>query len=174
VTRLLLIRHAHHDYIGRAIAGWLPGVSLSGQGRAEAAALADRLAGAHITAIYSSPLERALETAGPLGARLGFPIEIREALGEVRFGDFTGRTMAELDRDPVPGTGSTIYRGSTRAPGGELMLEAQARMLAELERIHESHPGGVVAVFSHSDIIRRRSTFMPLDERIEIHRLRSV
>lgn len=172
MTRLLLIRHAHHDYIGRAIAGWLPGVSLSGQGRAQAAALADRLAGAHITAIYSSPLERALETAGPLGKRLGFPIEIREALGEVRFGDFTGRAMAELDRDPAWRRFNQL-RGSTRAPGGELMLEAQARMVAELERIRESHPDGVVAIFSHSDIIRAAVLHyagMPLDlfERIEI------
>jgi len=59
--------------------------------------------------------------------------------------------MAELDRDPTWHR-FNHYRGSTRAPGGELMLEAQARMLAELERIHESHPDGVVAVFSHSDI----------------------
>jgi broad specificity phosphatase PhoE len=87
VTRLLLIRHAHHDYIGRAIAGWLPGVSLSAQGQVEAVALADRLAGARITTIYSSPLERAVETAGLTVARLGLHLEIREALGEVRFGN---------------------------------------------------------------------------------------
>jgi broad specificity phosphatase PhoE len=148
-------------------------VCLSEQGRAEAATLAERLAAAGITVIYSSPLERALETAGPVAARLRLPIEIRDGLGEVRFGDFTGRTMAELDRDPAWHK-FNHYRGSTRAPGGELMLEAQARMVAELERIRESHPDGVVAVFSHSDIIRAAVLHyagMPLDlfERIEIH-----
>ena len=172
MTRLLLIRYAHHDYIGRAIAGWLPGVALSLQGQAQAAALPGRLAGAGITAIYSSPLERALETARPVAENLGLSIEIRESLGEVRFGAFTGRTMAGLESDPA-WQRFRHYRSGTRAPGGELMVESQVRMVAELERIRERHPGGVAAVFSHSDIIRAAIVHyagMPLDlfERIEI------
>jgi probable phosphoglycerate mutase len=91
VTRLLLIRHAHHDYIGKAIAGWLPGVSLSDWGRRQASALPKRLANSEISAIYSSPLERALETAAPLAAGLGMRIEIRDGLREINFGEFTGR-----------------------------------------------------------------------------------
>jgi probable phosphoglycerate mutase len=170
---LLLIRHAHHDYIGRAIAGWLPGVSLSRQGRIEAAALADRLADARIVAIYSSPLERALETASPLAERLGLRIEIRPALGEVRFGDWTGRTMAELDADPAWQRFNN-YRSGTRAPNGEWMLEAQARMTGELERIRRDHPNNAVAVVSHGDVIRAAVMHyagIPLDlfQRIEIH-----
>ncbi|MFN7992253.1 MAG: histidine phosphatase family protein [Bryobacteraceae bacterium] len=173
MTRFLLIRHAHHDYIGRAIAGWLPGVCLSTQGEAEAAELPRRLTGENITAIYSSPLERALETAAPLSKALRLPIVIREALGELRFGDWTGRTMTELDADPLWHRFNT-HRGTTRAPGGELMLESQGRMVAELERIRKDHPDTVVAVTSHSDIIRAALLHylgMPIDffNRIEIH-----
>ena len=172
-ARLLLIRHAHHDYIGRAIAGWLPGISLSAQGRKQAAALPGRLATAGITAICSSPLERALETAAPLSASLGLPVEIREGLREINFGEFTGRTMMDLDQDPA-WHHFNLHRGSARAPGGEMMLETQARMVAELEGIGQACAGGVVAVFSHGDVIRAAVLHyagMPLDlyDRIEIH-----
>ncbi len=173
MTRILLIRHAHHDYIGRAIAGWRAGVSLSAQGKVEAAALAERLASAEINAIYSSPLERALETALPLSKRLDLQIEVRDALGEVQFGEWTGRTMAELDADPLWHRFNR-YRSSTRAPNGELMLESQARIVGEIERIREQHPNGMIAVFSHGDVIRAAVLHylgMPIDlfQRIEIH-----
>ncbi len=173
MTRVLLIRHAHHDYLGRAIAGWLPGVSLSAQGRAEAAALAERLAGAPIAAIYSSPLERAMETAEPLAHRLGLQIETRRTLGELDFGDWTGRTMAELEADP-DWHRFNAQRATTRPPGGELMLEVQTRAVAELERIRQLHPQATVAVVSHGDVIRAAVLYytgMPMDlyARIEIH-----
>lgn len=173
MTRLLLIRHAHHDYVGKAIAGWLPGVSLSKMGRKQAAALPARLAGAGITAICSSPLERAMETAAPLAADLGLPVETREGLREINFGEFTGRTMADLDGDPA-WHHFNLHRGSARAPGGEMMLETQARMIAELEQIRRAYSGGVAAVFSHGDVIRAAVLHyagIPLDlyQRIEIH-----
>lgn len=170
--RLLLIRHAHHDYIGRAIAGWLPGVSLSKFGKTQAVALPKRLARSRISAIYSSPLERALKTAAPLAAALGMKVEIRDGLREIDFGEFTGHTMAELDLNPLWHR-FNLSRSNTRAPGGELMLETQARMVAELERIRCENPDGVVAVFSHGDVIRAAVMHyagIPLDfyERIEI------
>jgi probable phosphomutase (TIGR03848 family) len=173
VTRLLLIRHAHHDYLGRAIAGRLAGVSISAQGRAEAAALTERLAGAGIAAIYSSPLERARQTAEPLARRLGLRIEICQPLSELDFGDWTGRTMAELEADPAWRRFNT-QRAATRPPGGELMLEVQARMVAELERIRRLHPDASVAVVSHGDVIRAAVLHyagIPLDfySRIEIY-----
>ncbi len=171
--RLLLIRHAHHDYIGKAIAGWLPGVSLSEFGRSQAAAFPKRLARSGISAIYSSPLERARETAAPLAAGLGMEVEIREGLREMNFGEFTGQTMAELDINPLWHQ-FNLSRSNTRAPGGELMLETQARMVAELERIRYENPDGVVAVFSHGEAIRTAVMHyagIPLDlcQRIEVH-----
>jgi len=172
-VRLLLIRHAHHDYIGKAIAGWLPGVSLSEFGRSQAAAFPKRLARSGISAIYSSPLERARETAAPLAAGLGMEVEIREGLREMNFGEFTGQTMAELDINPLWHQ-FNLSRSNTRAPGGELMLETQARMVAELERIRYENPDGVVAVFSHGEAIRTAVMHyagIPLDlrQRIEVH-----
>lgn len=171
--RLLLIRHAHHDYIGKSIAGWMPGVSLSKFGRSQATALPKRLAQAQISAIYSSPLERARESAAPLAAALGMEVAIRDGLREMNFGEFTGHTMAELDTNPVWHR-FTLSRSNTRAPGGELMLETQARVTAELERIRNDNPDGVVAVFSHGEAIRAAVMHyagIPLDlyQRIEIH-----
>ena len=65
---LLLIRHAENDYSKRGrLAGRLPGVHLNERGRAQALELAESLRGAPIKALYSSPLQRALETAKPIG-----------------------------------------------------------------------------------------------------------
>ena len=113
-----------------------------------------------------------METAQPLADALHQSIEIRADLGEVRFGDFTGRTMAELDSDPAWHRFNQ-HRSLARAPGGEMMLESQARMVAELERIRIAHPDATAAVFSHGDIIRAAVLHylgMPLDfyERIRI------
>jgi probable phosphoglycerate mutase len=153
VSTFLLIRHAHHDWIGRGLAGWLPGVHLSAEGRQQAESLAERLSGAGIGAIYSSPLERALETAEPLSRRVGLPVCQREALGEVRFGAWEGRSMRELDDDPL-WRRYNEFRSSTRPPGGELVLEIQARVLTELDQIRGEHPNGTIAVFSHGDVIK--------------------
>jgi probable phosphoglycerate mutase len=153
MTTFYLIRHAMNDFVGKAIVGWSAGVRLNAEGRAQAERLAPRLAGRGIAAIYSSPLERALETAEPLSRTLQLPVQIREALGEVRFGEWTGKTMDELERDPRWEMFNR-YRTGTRAPGGELAVESQARIVGELERLHELHPDQAVAVVSHADIIR--------------------
>src|SRR5258708_30329370 len=64
MTQFLLIRHAVNDYVKtHRLAGWTPGVHLNEDGQAQAAALGQRLAAARIDAIYSSPLERSVETA---------------------------------------------------------------------------------------------------------------
>ena len=69
MTDLLLIRHATNDWVGDRLAGWTPDVHLNEPGRGQAAALADRLAPWPISAIYSSPLERAMETAQAVAER---------------------------------------------------------------------------------------------------------
>ena len=97
VTRLLLIRHAHNNYLetGR-LAGRTPGVHLDEQGRGQAQALARRLAGLPISAIYSSPLERAIETLQPTAAAAGLGINVIEDLIETDCGDWTGQAIATL------------------------------------------------------------------------------
>ena len=93
---LLLLRHALNDWVGERLAGWTPDVHLNEEGRAQANALAERLAGVPLAAVYSSPLERTVETAQPLAQSRSLTVEVRETLGETRYGDWTGRSLDEL------------------------------------------------------------------------------
>ncbi|MEK7785772.1 MAG: histidine phosphatase family protein, partial [Chloroflexota bacterium] len=99
MTDILLIRHGENEYTRKGkLAGWTPGVHLNETGKAQAEALAERLAQAPIKAIYSSPLERALETAGPLAQARKLPVQKCEGIGEVRYGEWTGRSLKVLAR----------------------------------------------------------------------------
>ena len=150
---LLLIRHAVNDWVGERLAGWTPGVHLNDEGRAQATALAQRLANVPLAAIYSSPLERTLETAEPLAQAHGLAVQVREGLGETRYGDWTGRTLKEL-RDEKLWPVVQVYPSGARFPAGESMREVQTRIVAELDAIRDSHMGQTVAVVSHSDPIK--------------------
>ena len=172
MTRLYLIRHGNTDWVGRVLAGRAPGIALNAEGREQAARLPDRLAGVPIDKIVSSPLERARETAAPLAARLGLEVEVRDGVTEVDYGDWTGRTFAEVGPDPL-WRRYDATRSVTRIPGGELALEVQARVVAELERLARETPDGVVAVVSHGDPIKSALAHVvgsPLDliQRLEI------
>jgi probable phosphomutase (TIGR03848 family) len=153
VMNLLLIRHALNDWVGDRLAGWSPGVHLNDEGGAQAAALARRLAGAPLAAIYSSPLVRALETAQPTAEAHGLTVQVCEGLGETRYGDWTGRALKELQKEelwPVV----QVYPGGARFPGGESLREVQTRIVTELDAIRDAHPCQTVAVFSHSDPLK--------------------
>jgi probable phosphoglycerate mutase len=153
IMNLLLIRHALNDWVGERLAGWTPDVHLNDQGRVQATALARRLAEAPLAAIYSSPLERTLETAQPLADAHGLTVQVRERLGETHYGDWTGSDLKELKKHelwPVV----QVYPGGARFPGGESMPEVQARMVAELDAIRDAHQDQTVAVVSHSDPIK--------------------
>jgi probable phosphoglycerate mutase len=171
MSHIYLIRHGDTDAVGNYLASWAPGVPINSQGVAEAERLAARLRTVPFAAIYASPLERAMMTAAPLAAALNLPIRECPAVGEFRFGEWTGRSLADLDRDPV-WQRFNAFRSGTRAPGGEIVPEVQARMALALEEIRERHPDQTVAVFSHSDSIRAALLYylgMPVDF---IHRLR--
>ena len=165
MSTFYLIRHGLNDFVGQAVAGWTPGVHLNEKGRAQAERLAVALAEKGIDRIFSSPLERARETAEPLARLLGLPVELRDSLGEVRYGDWTGQRFDDLERDPrwrLYGS----YRSGTRAPGGELMLESQMRIVNELEALRIEHPADTIAVVTHGDVMRAALVYylgMPLD-----------
>ena len=151
--QLLLIRHASNDWIGTRLAGWTPGVHLNDVGRAEAAALAARLAGRRLDAVYASPLERARETAGFVAAPHGITVRLLPEVGEVHFGSWEGRSLEELRAEPL--WAQVQQRPSQiRFPGGESLAEVQARAVAALERLRADHPRRVVAVVSHADVIK--------------------
>jgi probable phosphoglycerate mutase len=153
MTVLVLVRHAHTDSAGKRLTGRQRGVHLNARGREEAAALARRLEGVPVRAIYSSPLERCRETAAPLARALGITVRARGALLEVDYGDWTGRPIAGVRR-------TRLWRvvqhapSRIRFPGGESLHEVQARAVAEVERIAVEHPRDVVAVVTHADVVR--------------------
>ncbi|NDU76580.1 MSMEG_4193 family putative phosphomutase [Actinomadura sp. DSM 109109] len=167
MTTLLLVRHGLTAMTGPVLAGWTPGVRLDERGRAQAAALAARVASLPLAALVSSPLERCVETAEAIaravaGAR-GEPagkVETDERFGEVRYGDWTGRPLKELAEEPLWRV-VQAHPSAARFPGesGEALAEAQHRAVTAVrdwnERIAADHgPGALYAVCSHGDIIK--------------------
>src|SRR3954453_18479587 len=140
MTTLLMIGHALCDPEGRSIAGRAPGVSLNERGLQQAETLAERLAELPISAMYSSPLERAVQTARPIAERRGLRVEQREGLNEVDFGDWTGKQLGGLQLISQGQTSNT-YRSGPRTPGGETMQDVLSRTLNELQDIVRLHSG---------------------------------
>jgi broad specificity phosphatase PhoE len=152
--------------------GWLPEMHLNADGKQQARRLADRLTNAPLDAIYSSPLDRSMETAQELAGPRQLPILRSEAAGEVHMGEWTGLSFDQLETRSEWKRFNTV-RSLSRIPGGELMLETQARIVSELEKLRGRHPGQSVAVISHGDVIKAAVAYFlgtPLDlfHRIEI------
>lgn len=145
------MRHASHDRLGRILCGRMPGVALSATGRAEADALARRLAGSGAGTLLASPRERTAETAAPIAAALGLTVETEPGLDEIDFGAWTGRSFDALADDPDWAAWNTA-RATARPPEGEGMAEAQGRILRILDRFAEDGPP--VILVSHGDVIR--------------------
>lgn len=152
-TTLLLVRHALNDWVGDRLAGWTPNVHLNDKGRAQAQALAGRLADRPMAAIYASPLERAVETAEIIANPHNLEVQIREGVGEARYGEWTGQSLEELAKEDAWRV-VQFYPSMARFPGGEAIREMQARAVAELDAIVAAHPSETVLVVSHADVIK--------------------
>src|SRR5438045_6242346 len=131
MTVFHLLRHGEHGLLGRVLAGRMPGVGLTERGRAEIAAVAERLAEANIAALYSSPLQRTRESAEIMAERLNLPILFREDVIELDFGEWTGATFDAIRADPRWQLWSTL-RSTASIPGGETMREVQRRVVEAL------------------------------------------
>lgn len=153
MTDFLCIRHGDTDAVGVRLVGRLAGVSLNAKGRAQAKALAERLAAEPPDRIVCSPLERTRDTAGVIAERVGRPVEEDEGLLEIAFGEWTGRSFDELEREPL-WRAYHHFRSGIRIPGGEMAVEVQARMVAVTERLHSESPDTAIALVSHGDPIR--------------------
>jgi probable phosphoglycerate mutase len=122
-------------------------------GRQQAARLAELLGSTPLAAVYSSPLERARETAAPLAKALGLRVIPRPGLGELQVGAWQGRSLKALRR-------SRLWRtvqgrpSLARFPGGESFAEAQLRIVAELEALRARHRRRPFACVSHADPIK--------------------
>lgn len=154
-TTFMLIRHASHGLLGRTLCGRMPGVSLDEAGRRQAASLAKAIArsGVKVDALYASPLERARETAEPIGAALDLNVKVHLDLDELDFGAWSGCAFDDLGAD-ARWIDWNRERDHVRPPGGETMAEAQLRIAALLERLESRHPRAVVALVSHGDMIK--------------------
>ena len=171
MNRILLIRHGNTDLLREYLCGRTPGISLNQEGRAQARELSQNLLGRYkFSAVYSSPLERAMETAGFIAGAAGLNVIRNDGVNEIDFGAWTGMRFADLHnlqewRD---------YNGNralSSAPGGETLTEVQTRAWKSLHKIAldhiaRDHGSQTVAIVSHGDVIRALLILllgMPLD-----------
>lgn len=152
-TLLLLVRHGETPTTGMVLPGRAPGLHLSERGRAQAGRVAERLTGLSVSALYSSPLERACETAEPTAASTGLEVQREPGLLECDFGEWTGAAIADLA--VLPEWRTVQHSPSTfRFPHGESFTEMQDRIVGSLAALCAAHAGGVVVCFSHADPIK--------------------
>lgn len=165
MTIFHLIRHGENDLLRHAIAGRSPGVRLNEAGREQAERIAAYFSATPPRHLFSSPLERAMETAEPLARKTGLKINVSDAVLEVDFGDWTRKSIEELDQLETWRQWNS-FRAGGQIPNGETMIAVQRRMVGELERLRRAYPDSTVAIFSHGDPIRAAVVYylgMPLD-----------
>jgi len=153
MARLLLIRHAPTPETGRVLSGRLPGRSLTPEGEDIAGLLATELRSIRLAAIYSSPLERAMETAAPIAAAQKKEVIAHEGLLEVDYGAWSGRSLKSLYRLRL---WRVVIRTPSRAgfPGGESIAGAQHRMVSTCEELSARHKEKTIALVTHADPIK--------------------
>jgi len=155
MTTILLIRHGENDYVKKGrMAGRLPGVHLNETGKIQASTLAKAMADWPIKAVYSSPLERTMETAEPIAKTLGLGVIPEQGLSEIDVGEWQDKTLKDLRRRKL---WKKVYLNPSRMqfPGGESFVDNQMRMRNALENIVNSHKGkDYIVCVSHSDPIK--------------------
>jgi probable phosphoglycerate mutase len=172
MTTFFLIRHASCSGLGRTLWGRTPGICLNEKGKLQAQRLADRFRGITLEGIYSSPLERAVETAETLARENKLEVHKDPAFNEIHFGDWTGKSFDALSSDENWRRFNS-ERSATRIPGGESFLEVQNRAIAALYLLRSQNNNAKVAIVSHADVIKAAVgyfTATPIDllQRIEI------
>jgi probable phosphomutase (TIGR03848 family) len=164
---LLLIRHGENDFTKKhKLAGHTPDVHLNERGQSQARALAEALKDVPIKAIYSSPLERAVETATPIAAARRLEVQIEPGLIETDYGKWQGRSLASLRLQKI---WKVIQGAPSRAqfPEGETFYECQTRIVTALDSISRKYkPQDMVGCVFHADPIKLGVAYfigLPLD-----------
>jgi probable phosphoglycerate mutase len=157
---ILLIRHGENDYVKKGrMSGRLPGIHLNEKGRTQAEALAEKLRGAPVKGIYSSPLERAMETAEPIARDHGLEIIQRPGLMDTDVGEWQGRTIKSLRRLKV-WRQVQFAPSMMRFPGGEAFRETQQRIVDEIETLRLQHEEKELFIcVTHADPIKLAVAF---------------
>lgn len=155
-TTVILVRHGQNDWVGKnKLPGWTPGIHLNDHGHKQAESVGQRLATADIKidAIYSSPLERTMETALHIADHLQLDVLSSRELGEVEYGAWTGKEIKELAKLPEWQV-VQFYPSDVVFPEGEALLHMQARAVQEINRLVRAHPEQTLVVVSHADLIK--------------------
>ena len=152
-TRLILVRHAVTSHTGGKLSGRMPGIDLTDRGREQAAATAERLAVVPVDVIYSSPIERTMQTAAAVVAHHDLTVIPHDGVIEAEYGDWTDKTLAELSKTPEWKVVQSAP-SQARFPGGESLREMQARMVGALDDLVARHRGETIVVVSHADPIK--------------------
>ena len=157
MTTVVLVRHGLTHLTGPVLAGWTPDLHLDERGAAQAEAVAERLRPVPFAAVVSSPLDRCLDTAGHvLSGRDGLELQVEDRLGECRYGDWTGRPIKELAKDPLwkvvqNHPSAVVFPG----PEGEALAHTQARAVAAVRDWNARlGPDATWLACSHGDVIK--------------------
>jgi probable phosphomutase (TIGR03848 family) len=157
VTTVILLRHGRTTANASGVlAGWTPGVQLDDAGQIQAQAVAQRLAPVPLAAVVSSPLERCRQTAGAVLAGRDLELRTDDRLGEARYGDWTGRPLKQLAKEPLwkvvqQHPSAAVFPG----PEGEGLAQTQARAVAAVRQWNaELGPDAVWLACSHCDVIK--------------------
>jgi len=167
-TRICFIRHGETDWnVDMRLQGHRD-MPLNAVGLAQAAAVARRLEGLAATAVYTSDLLRARQTAAPIAAALRLPLTALAALRERNFGDFEGMTLAEIAAASAADHDALALRDPDYAPPGcdETLRSLQGRIVSCIERLIAEHAGETIVVIVHGgvlDIINRQARKLPLE-----------
>jgi probable phosphomutase (TIGR03848 family) len=156
VTTVVFVRHGLTAMTGPVLAGWTPGLHLDERGRAQAVRLAERLRPVQFDAVVSSPLDRCLDTAGAVLEGRDGELQVDERLGECRYGDWTGRPLKALAKEPMwkvvqQHPSAAVFPG----PEGEPLRETQARAVAAVRDWNgRLGPDATWLACSHGDVIK--------------------
>ena len=156
---LILLRHGRSTAnVAGVLAGRTPGVALDEHGRAEAEALVERLAQLPLAALVSSPLQRCRETVASLALARGLEVTVDDRFVEVDYGEWTGRELRKLGKEPLWKVVQT-HPSAAVFPGGEGLAALQARAVAAVREWHaklaaEHGPHVVWLVCTHGDVIK--------------------
>jgi broad specificity phosphatase PhoE len=155
ITRVYLVRHGATQLTAEDRFSGDVGVDLSDEGRAQAARLGERLRHEGISAVYASPLSRALETAHIIADRCALAVQTRDGLREISHGRWEGLTRREVE-DRYPDEYAAWEEDPfTFAPdGGESGVSVLARALPVIREVVTKHRGDSLAVVSHKATIR--------------------
>lgn len=152
-TRFLLVRHATCAQTDSILLGRSLDPPLDARGRAQARALARQLRGEAPAWIESSPRKRARQTAHTIAAAMRREVHIAPELDELDFGAWSGRSFADLEREPEWRLWNR-ERGSTQTPAGITMAKVQQALANHLAKLAHAHPDASVLLVTHAELIR--------------------